>query len=86
MAVDHVKNLIIDLHDNFALEQSSPSALQQQLMQQIKVHSHNLDEEEPITPNFTDTAELLLEEIREDHPKSAAIIKEVINILANMGI
>ena len=63
-----------------------PHYMQQQLMQQLQHFSHNLDEDEPAPPSFTDTAELLLEEVEESYPKSATIIREVINSLGNMGI
>ena len=86
MPHEHVRNLIIDLHDSFAMEEASPSAQQQQLMQQLQHFSHNLDEAEPTPLNFSETAELLLEEVEESYPKTASIIREVINSLGNMGI
>lgn len=86
MAITKIKNLISDLHQIFAIESDGPSVQQQQLLAQMKAYTHNLDEAEPTPPQFSDTAELLLEEIQEGHPKSAEIIKEVINILSNMGI
>lgn len=84
MPINNIQNLISDLHDSFADEKTSPQ--QQQLMQQLQQLSHNLDEAEPVPPKFADTAEILLEEIEESYPKSAAIIREVIHILGNIGI
>lgn len=84
MAIKNIQNLISDLHDSFGDDETSVQ--QQQLMQQLKDYSHALDEAEPVPPNMAEAAELLLEEIEESYPKSAGIIREVINMLSNIGI
>lgn len=84
MPINNLRNLITELHDSFGDIETSPQ--QQQLMRQLQQFSHNLDEAEPTNPNFTETAEILLEDIKETYPKSAAIIREVIHALGNMGV
>mgnify|MGYP000330191052 CR=1 FL=1 len=86
MAISEIQNLITDLHTSFTAEDEEPSPQQQQLLAQMQAYSHGTDEAEPELPKLSESAELLLEEVQESYPKSAAIIREVINILANMGI
>ena len=84
MSIDNLKTLIIDLHDSFGDDKTSPQ--QQQLMQQLQTYVHDIDTAEPVPPNLIESAEILLDEVEEGYPQTAAIIKQVIKILGNMGI
>lgn len=79
-----LKNLISRLHDNFGDDLSSPQ--QQQLMQKMQSYAHDINEAEPIQPNLRESVELLLEDIEEQHPSAAAIAKEILEVLGNIGI
>ena len=84
MPIDNLKALITDLHDSFGDDQTSPQ--QQQLMQQLQIYVHDIDTAEPVPPGLIESAEILLEEMEESYPKTAAIIKQVINTLGNIGV
>ncbi len=84
MPIDNLKALIIDLHDSFGDDETSPQ--QQQLMQQLKIYVHDVDTAEPVPPGLIESTEILLDEVEEGYPQTAAIIRQVINALGNMGI
>ena len=84
MPIDNLKALIIDLHDSFGDDETSPQ--QQQLMQQLKTYVHDIDTAEPVPPSLIESAEILLDEVEEGYPQTAAIIRQVIKALGNMGI
>ena len=84
MPIDNLKALMIDLHDSFGDDETSPQ--QQQLMQQLKIYVHDIDTAEPVPPGLVESAEILVDEVEEDYPQTAAIIKQVISALGNMGI
>jgi len=84
MPIDNLKALISDLHDSFGDDETSP--LQQQLMQQLQMYVHDVDAAEPVPPGLVESAEILLDEVEEDYPQTAAIIRQVINALGSMGI
>jgi hypothetical protein len=79
-----LQNLMSSLHDQFGDDVISPQ--QQQLMQDLESHIHGMDEAEPADPNIQETLTLLLDDVEERHPQSAAIIREVMEALKNMGI
>ena len=83
MPIDNLKALIIDLHDSFGDDETSP---QQQLMQQLQTYMHDIDTTEPVPPGLIESAEILLEEVEEGYTQTAASIRQVINALGNMGI
>ncbi len=78
------ENLISQLHDTFAGAETS--AQQALLMQNLKDHMHHWDEPESPDPTLADTVELLLDEVGQDHPKAATIIKQLLETLKNIGI
>ena len=84
MPTDNLKALISELHDSFGDDEISPQ--QQQLMQQLQAYVHDIDTAEPTPPGVIESAEILLDEVEEGYPKTAAIIRQVINALGNMGI
>lgn len=84
MPIDNLKALITDLHNSFGDDETSPQ--QQQLMQQLQIYVHDIDTAEPAPPGLIESAEILLEEMEEDYPKTAAIIRQVINTLGNIGV
>jgi hypothetical protein len=79
-----LKNLISSLHNNFG--DNDASLQQQQLMRDLESHIHGMNEVTPTDPNIQETLMHLLEEVEVRNPKSAAIIREVMDALKNMGI
>ena len=84
MPIDNLKTLISDLHDSFGDEETSQQ--QQQLMQQLQIYVHDIDTAEPVPPSLIESAEILLDEVEEGYPQTAAIIRQVIKALGNIGI
>ena len=73
-----------DLHERFGNEPATSQ--QNQLMQELQKHIHNFDEVEPVDPNFIETLDLLLEEVKAEHPQAAGVVRQIMEILNNMGI
>jgi hypothetical protein len=84
MPIDNLKALMIDLHDSFG--DAETSSQQKQLMQQLQGYVHDIDTAEPVPPGLIESAEIMLDEVEEGHPKTAAIIRQVINALGNIGV
>jgi hypothetical protein len=79
-----IENLMSRLHQQFGdVELTSQ---QQQLMDDMKRHLHNRGEPEPAVPDLRESVELLIEEIREEHPRAAKTAQEILHMLGNMGI
>lgn len=79
-----IENLISQLHDTFGDDETS--AQQARLMQDLENHIHNWDEPALPDPTIAETVEMLLEEIEEDHPKAAAVVKQIMEVLQNIGV
>ena len=79
-----ITNLITSLNDRFGDDLTSPQ--QQQLMSDLQHHIHQWDEQEPVDPSIQETVTVLIEDIEEEHPKAAAIVREIMHILENIGV
>jgi hypothetical protein len=71
------------LHEKVADSETSPQ--QEAALARMK---SELSEWEGLKPpaSFTETAELLLQEVEEEHPKAAALRREFINALNRIGV
>lgn len=83
MSKEKIINLISDLHNTFGDQFTSPQ--QQQLLEQVKLHAHDLNEEDQAT-ELNESITFLFEEISEEHPQAAVVLKQIIKTLADMGI
>lgn len=83
MPKQHIEGLITQLHERFADSDTSPQ--QEAMLAQMQ---SQLDEWEGPKPSedFRQTAELLLEELEEEHPTAAGIIQQIINSLSSIGV
>lgn len=79
-----LKTLISTLHDRFGDDLTSPQ--QQQLIKALENHIHAKNASAPLDPSVQETLGLLLEDVEVQHPQAAAIIREVMETLKNMGI
>ncbi|MBP8030421.1 MAG: DUF4404 family protein, partial [Pseudomonadales bacterium] len=84
MPRQHLENLITRLHQEFSPGQSSPQ--QQQLLDELKNHLHNADQQAPVEPSLQDSANLLLESLEVEHPRAAGILREIVETLGRLGI
>ncbi len=84
MPQEKIDHLITRLRDLFGDERPSPA--QQRLMEQLQRHAHPANTADTEDPGPRETLELMLEEFEEDHPQVAAVIRETITALKNMGV
>lgn len=84
MPKQQLKSLFQRLRDHFP--EGEASAQQKMLMDKIAYHLHNEGSPDPVDPGIRDSVELLLEDIEQEHPKSAAIARNILETLANIGI
>ena len=77
-------HLISDLHERFGDEITSPE--QQALLEQVKLHIHNMNESEPADPTFLETLSQLTAELEVEHPRAATIMEQILTTLRNIGV
>ena len=76
-------NLMTQLHDVFGSADTSPE--QQKLFEELNGHIHEINENDPVDPTPLETVELLLEQLGEDHPKTSALLNEMLNTLRRIS-
>lgn len=84
MPKQQAQNLITELHERFADDEVS--AQQADLMMRLNAHIHELGEEDPVDPSMLDAVELYMGEVEADHPQVAAVVKQLLETLKNIGI
>lgn len=77
-------HLISELHERFG--DQLPSSQQQDLLMRLNSHIHELGEQDPVDPSFLDAVELYFNELENEHPQGAAIVKQLLETLKNIGI
>lgn len=83
MPKQHIEGLLTQLHEKFADSDTSPQ--QEEML--ARMQSQLADWEGPKPPeDFTETAEILLQEIEDDHPTASRLVREIINTLNNIGV
>jgi len=83
MPKQHIEGLLGQLHEKFADSDTSP----QQEAMIAQMQSELAEWEGPKPPEtFVESADLLLQEIQEEHPKAARLLQEIINTLNNIGM
>ncbi len=76
MPKQQLDNLITSLHEQFGLQETS--AEQHRWLSELQRGEHESSPQ--------DTANLLLESLENGHPKTAAILREIIDTLGRLGI
>lgn len=84
MPKQELKSLFQRLRDH--LPEGEASAQQKMLLDKIQFHIHETDEPDPIDPSLRNSVELLVDDLEIDHPKSAAVAKNILEVLAAIGI
>ncbi|MDT8398787.1 MAG: DUF4404 family protein [Pseudomonadales bacterium] len=84
MPKEKIAGLISDLHERFGDDETSPQ--QKQLMAQLQSQLDGWQGPAPADGDMEKTAELLLEDIEEHHPKAARVIREILETLANIRL
>jgi uncharacterized coiled-coil protein SlyX len=76
--------LIGELHQKFGDDQVSEG--QKNLLLSLEQHIHTLGEAEAPEPDFVDTLDTLVTEAELDHPAMAAVMRNLLETLKNIGI
>ncbi len=84
MPKQQLSSLFQRLRDH--LPEGEASAQQKMLMDQIAYHLHEQGSPDPVDPSIRNSVEMLIEDIEIDHPKSAAIAKNILETLASIGV
>lgn len=84
MPKKELKSMFQNLRDH--LPDGEASAQQRMLLEQIAYHLHEEGEPDPVDPSIRDSVEMLIEDIETDHPKSAAIARNILETLAAIGV
>lgn len=84
MARQKVEGLLTQLHERFADSDTSPQ--QEALLQQLQGQLAEWEGPVPADGNIVNTAELLLEEVQEQHPHLSRIVTEILDVLGRLGI
>lgn len=84
MARQKVEGLLTQLHERFADSDTSPQ--QEALLQQLQGQLAEWEGPVPADGNVVTTAELLLEEVKEQHPQLSRIVSELLDVLGRLGI
>ena len=84
MPKEKVAHLISDLHERFGDDLVSPQ--QQALLDQVKLHAHEMDDTEPADPNFLELVESFVTEVESEHPNAAAVLQQLLDTLKNIGV
>lgn len=84
MAREHIEGLLTQLHEKFAGTETSPE--QEALMEQLQSQLAGWDGPAPADGNVVTTAELLREELEENHPHLSQVLREIIDALGRIGI
>ena len=84
MPKQKVAHLMTDLHERFADEEISSQ--QQALLEQVKVHAHEMSEQETVDPSFMEVVEQFVTEVEVEHPRAAAVLEQILDTLKNIGV
>ncbi len=80
-----MRNLITEMHEMYGDEE--PSEAQKRLMEQLELHTHPKGTKDQYgEPVPLDTLEMLVEEMAAEHPRTAGVMREILETLKNIGV
>lgn len=79
-----IESLMSELHELFGHQEATPQ--QQQLMRNLEQHIHEVGEPDVDRPNLVESLEVVLEDIEVDHPRTSAVLRELMATLRNIGV
>jgi len=79
-----IENLMTELHDRFG--EVEPSPQQTQLLAELQQNMHLTTDSDDADPTPVETIELLLDNLGDDHPRVAAVLRELMDTLKNIGV
>jgi len=85
MPQEKAQNLISQMHELYGDDQ--PSEAQQRLMEQLEMHVHPKGTKDQFgEPVPLETLEYLVEDMAAEHPRTAAVMREILETLKNIGV
>ena len=84
MPKEKIEGLISQLHERIADSDTSPQ--QEQMLAQLQSQLEEWEGPQPPSGDIRETAEMLLEELEEDHPTASHILSEILHTLTNIGV
>ena len=84
MPKQKIQSLISDLHEKYGDDLISPQ--QKALIADLNAHIHDMNEAEPVSPDFIDTIDIFITQIEEEHPNAAVIVNKILETLKNIGV
>ncbi len=85
MPEQRAQNLISQLHDMYGDDE--PSEQQKRLIEQLEMHVHPKGTKDQYgEPETLDTLEYLVEDMAVEHPRTAAVMRELLETLKNIGV
>jgi hypothetical protein len=84
MSKPKIENLMTELHERFGELQPSPQ--QEQLLAELQNHVRAVTDTQVPDPTPVETIELMLDNLGEDHPRVAAVLRELMDTLKNIGV
>lgn len=85
MPQQKAQHLISQLHELYGDDQ--PSEQQKRLMEQLELHVHPKGTKDQFgEPVPLDTLGYLVEEMEAEHPRTAAVMRELLETLKNIGV
>lgn len=84
MAREDLSNLLHDLRQH--LPEHEATDQQKALLDEIEAHIHAPSEPTPTDPTLADAVTLLVETAEQEHPKTAAVARSILETLAGIGI
>jgi hypothetical protein len=76
--------LMSELHELFGNQEPTPQ--QQQLMRNLEQHIHAVGEPDVDRPNLVESLEVVVEDLEVDHPRTSAVLRELVATLRNIGV
>lgn len=84
MSQEQIKGLIIQLHERIGDDETSPQ--QARLLARLQGQLIGNEEFNPGDGDPRKTAELLLDELDERHPKASMVLRDIIESLRHLGL
>lgn len=84
MPQQKIENLISQLHDLYGTDETSPE--QQRLLADLERHVHTRGTADRPDPVPLETLETLVEEMAVEHPRTATVMRQLMETLKNIGV
>lgn len=84
MSRQEAESLMIELHELFGRGETTPQ--QEQLMRNLEQHIHAEGEPEVDRLDLVESLEVMVEDLEAEHPRTAGVMREIVQVLRNIGV